>query len=588
MKKLRYGIILAFATAALLFSGCNPDSPDETGNQNQQTENNSENNNGSSDNQNSNSGNSDNTDNQNSNSGSSDNTDNSGSSNNSDSSNKESSSEYNLGLTDLGSGWSSEYDSSTKTISFTDAWAGRGWWLGSFDASAYSSVEIQFEVVSFDIQLVIEYSEGESVKKYVTAGSTSLSLDLDSSRKSNVKQIYIQNSESGSLTLKKAVLKGSRNSSSISDDDSGSNSDDNSENVSDNDKKNESIDTSSLNSSEEELPAPNNFKAISSSSNSITLQWDSVDGASCYYIFYNDINEIDTEKFKRTYGTTTTVSDLLSNKDYYFWIIGLNSENEAGAFQQTVARTKPQESTSSGGNTGENQGATNQSSKNYQDLENGEPNAYDRIRLNKSYFSLDDSSIKVHAVIGEEYADLKAVLYRSSSSDRNDLSKYERIDSMITKSTGAYTLYDNSISFDNSTTYYYIVAIEDEFGRSLSKDVMQYSLKNNPDISIVYDSTKYNYYAITTHNTLEEFGASEMEVVGYKQEKSGTTSTRKYSPAITGGTYNVWHRVGTGSWTKLVQGYTFNNGIDYVIKSTGSITASLNKGALTVLTLDVE
>ena len=583
MKKLRYGIILAFATAALLFSGCNPDSPDETGNQNQQTENNSENNNGSSDNQNSNSGNSDNTDNQNSNSDNSENIDNiddSGSS----------SVEYNLGLSDLGSGWNSEYDSSTKTITFSDAWAGRGWWLGALDASAYSSIEIQFESASFDIQLVIEYSEGESVKKYVTAGSTSISLDLDSSRKSNIKQIYIQNSEAGSLTLKKAVLKGNGNTS-YSSDDSGNESG-NGNDSGDSSEGDDSTGDSSQNFSVEKLPPPENFKAISSTADSITLQWDSVDGAYYYVIFYNNINDIDTEKVKTAYGTTTTFSDLSSNTDYYFWIATVNINNEIGdSHYQTVARTKAQESSSgSGNNSGNgNQGTGSQTSKNLQDLVNGETNAFDRITLSKSYFTLyNGTSIRVKDAIGKDYGDLKIVLYRSSASDRNDLSEYEKIDSSTTSASGGYVLYDNSISFDNSSNYYYIIAIEDEFGRSLSKNVMQYSLKTNPDVSIVYNSKAYYYYAITKYNTLAELESSDTEYNGWKVEESGTSVTKKYSPAITAGTYNVWQAVGSKDWSKLVSDYTFYNGIAYTIKSSGAITPAINTGALTVLSLDAE
>lgn len=122
--------------------------------------------------------------------------------------------EYDLGLTDLSSGWDSEYDSTSKTITFSSQWAGRGWWLEKFDASSYSSVDVYFESATFDVQLVIEYSTGDQDKQYVVAGATSVSKNLDSSKKNNIKQIFIQNSEVGKLKLKKAVFIGTGTSSS--------------------------------------------------------------------------------------------------------------------------------------------------------------------------------------------------------------------------------------------------------------------------------------------------------------------------------------------------------------------------------------
>ena len=71
-------------------------------------------------------------------------------------------------------------------------------------------------------------------------------------------------------------------------------------------------------------------------------------------------------------------------------------------------------------------------------------------------------------------------------------------------------------------------------------------------------------------------------------EESGTSVTKKYSPAITAGTYNVWQAVGSKDWSKLVSDYTFYNGIAYTIKSSGAITPAINTGALTVLSLDAE
>lgn len=114
----------------------------------------------------------------------------------------------NLTLSDLGAGWDSSYDSATKTITFNSAWTGRGWWLDGKDYSAYNEVVLNFEAVAFTVKLVVEYSNEEVVSSegYADAGVTSITIPLDPTGKSNVKQIYIQTSDAGTLTLKEAYL----------------------------------------------------------------------------------------------------------------------------------------------------------------------------------------------------------------------------------------------------------------------------------------------------------------------------------------------------------------------------------------------
>lgn len=117
-----------------------------------------------------------------------------------------------LTLADLGSGWgNATYDAATKTITYVDAWTGKGWWLGEVDYSKYDEAVIEFEPTAFDVKLVVEYvsDEAQSSDATVMAGATKVTCPLNETYKNAVKQIYIQNSAVGSLTLKSAYLQNS-------------------------------------------------------------------------------------------------------------------------------------------------------------------------------------------------------------------------------------------------------------------------------------------------------------------------------------------------------------------------------------------
>ncbi len=80
-----------------------------------------------------------------------------------------------LTLADLGSGWgNATYDAATKTITYVDAWTGKGWWLGDVDYSKYDEAVIEFEPTAFDVKLVVEYvsDEAQSSDATVMAGAT--------------------------------------------------------------------------------------------------------------------------------------------------------------------------------------------------------------------------------------------------------------------------------------------------------------------------------------------------------------------------------------------------------------------------------
>ena len=118
-----------------------------------------------------------------------------------------------LPLDNLGSGWESSYDAATKTITFDGAWTGRGWWLEASgvyaDYTAYDEVVVKFEAAAFDVKLVVEYGEAGATSSDATvaAGNTEVVVALDAAYKNAVKQIYIQNSAAGTLTLTEAYLR---------------------------------------------------------------------------------------------------------------------------------------------------------------------------------------------------------------------------------------------------------------------------------------------------------------------------------------------------------------------------------------------
>lgn len=114
-----------------------------------------------------------------------------------------------LPLTDLGSGWGdATYDAATKTITYVGAWTGKGWWLGDVDYSKYDKVIVEFEPTTFDVKVVVEYVDADATSSdaMASAGASKVTCLLNETYKNAVKQIYLQNSAVGSLTLKAAYL----------------------------------------------------------------------------------------------------------------------------------------------------------------------------------------------------------------------------------------------------------------------------------------------------------------------------------------------------------------------------------------------
>lgn len=118
-----------------------------------------------------------------------------------------------LSLEDLNGGFgNATYDPATKTITFTAAWSdGKGWWLDGADYSDYEDVTVNFEATDATVKLVVQYGDetNNEPEVYADAGATTIKVVLDPEKKNNVRQIYLQKADAGTLVLKEAFLTGS-------------------------------------------------------------------------------------------------------------------------------------------------------------------------------------------------------------------------------------------------------------------------------------------------------------------------------------------------------------------------------------------
>ena len=87
----------------------------------------------------------------------------------------------------------------------------------------------------------------------------------------------------------------------------------------------------------EQLPAPDNLQSVLTTTNTITMSWDSVPGASFYRFYLNG------EFVGNTAGTSRTASGLSPNTVYGFKVAAVSSEGTVGLFSNNVyIRTEAQ------------------------------------------------------------------------------------------------------------------------------------------------------------------------------------------------------------------------------------------------------
>ena len=98
-----------------------------------------------------------------------------------------------LDLGNLNTGWNSEYDATTHTITYSDAWGAKGWWLGETDYSQYVKLVIEFATpLTCGGYLDVEYNGTTTTSAGLSIGLTSTEVILDKNGASSVKQIVVK------------------------------------------------------------------------------------------------------------------------------------------------------------------------------------------------------------------------------------------------------------------------------------------------------------------------------------------------------------------------------------------------------------
>ena len=108
-----------------------------------------------------------------------------------------------LDLGNLNTGWSTEYDVTTHTITYTAAWGAKGWWLGETDYSQYVKVIAEFaEPLTCGGYFDVEYNNATTTSAGLSAGLNSVEVILDQNGASSVKQIIVKgDTENATITL---------------------------------------------------------------------------------------------------------------------------------------------------------------------------------------------------------------------------------------------------------------------------------------------------------------------------------------------------------------------------------------------------
>lgn len=108
------------------------------------------------------------------------------------------------------------YDADTKTITFGAEWGWVNWWYGEGNFSEYDNFVLEFEPVSYIVQIMVLYNDADSQTVQAQPGENKIVVPLDPEHKNSIQQIAIQNSEPGTLTLKAAYFEAAAGVHSIS------------------------------------------------------------------------------------------------------------------------------------------------------------------------------------------------------------------------------------------------------------------------------------------------------------------------------------------------------------------------------------
>jgi hypothetical protein len=114
-----------------------------------------------------------------------------------------------LDLGNLNTGWNTEYNATTHTITYTDAWGAKGWWLGETDYSQYVKLVVEFaQPLTCGGYLDVEYNNDiATTSAGLSAGLNSVEVILDQNGASSVKQIIVKSdTKDAIITLDDAYL----------------------------------------------------------------------------------------------------------------------------------------------------------------------------------------------------------------------------------------------------------------------------------------------------------------------------------------------------------------------------------------------
>lgn len=109
-----------------------------------------------------------------------------------------------LDLGNLNTGWNTEYNDTTHTITYIDAWGAKGWWLGETDYSQYVKVIAEFaKPLTCGGYLDVEYNNDiATTSAGLSAGLNSVEVILDQNGASSVKQIIVKSdTKDATITL---------------------------------------------------------------------------------------------------------------------------------------------------------------------------------------------------------------------------------------------------------------------------------------------------------------------------------------------------------------------------------------------------
>ena len=114
-----------------------------------------------------------------------------------------------LDLDNLTTGWNAEYDVTTHTITYTDAWGAKGWWLGETDYSQYVKLVVEFaEPLTCGGYLDVEYNNDiATTSTGLSAGLHSAEVLFNQDGANSVKQIIIKSdTKDATITLAAVYL----------------------------------------------------------------------------------------------------------------------------------------------------------------------------------------------------------------------------------------------------------------------------------------------------------------------------------------------------------------------------------------------